>query len=106
MAPLQGSRHCFTHAPQAAQKRTAARRRGGLRRRVGFAAAPAAVATVGDLQQHVGQAVADVELLENSTRRGHTIARLVTTALQLIELGDLTERVAALEQRIGRRGRR
>lgn len=104
MAPLKGSPFCFCHAPTAAARRAKARRRGGQRTRIGYATAPAAVATVADLQGHIGQALADVQRLENSTKRSATVARLVETARRLIEVGSLEERITALEQRM--KGRR
>ena len=109
MQPLRGERRCFTHSPRAARQRAAARSKGGRRRRIAKATTPAPVATINDLQHHVGAALADVQLLENTTKRGGVIARLVLVAARLIETGELAERLGALEDRmdmLDREGRR
>lgn len=98
MRPLLGERFCWAHSPKVASKRTRARRRGGLRRRAGYSAAPVPVQTIGDLQAHLGQVLADVLLLPNSTKRANVVARMLAVGLQLLS-GDLEDRVSALESR-------
>jgi hypothetical protein len=66
------------------------------------AAAPADVSSATVLQQHVGQALADVKLLENTERRAGVIARLVLAGLRVLEVGSMEARLEALEQRLGR----
>jgi hypothetical protein len=58
------------------------------------------VGSVGALQQHVGQVLADVLLRENTERRALAVARLVETARRLIEQGDMERRLHMIEQRL------
>ncbi|MCZ6888598.1 MAG: hypothetical protein O7H39_08890 [Gammaproteobacteria bacterium] len=49
------------------------------------------------MQRHVGLALANAERLEISPRALNVIARLIAVATKLIEVGDLRERIEALE---------
>jgi hypothetical protein len=100
MAALKGGTLCFTHSPKAARQRTAARRKGGHATRTPKAAGPAPVATVADLQGHLGRVLADVLVRENTERRANAAARLIVVAARLIEQGEYEERLEMIEQRL------
>ena len=53
-----------------------------------------------ELQAHVGQALADTRMHENSLRRSMVIARLLLVAAKLIENAELAARLDLIEQRL------
>ncbi len=92
---------CFWHSPEHAEAAREARRLGGLRRRreatVSGAYEFEGLASVAQIRRLVEVAVIDTLGLENSIARNRTLAYLAQTALKLLEVGELDERVAALE---------
>ena len=60
-------------------------------------AAPRTLRTVGAVQEPMEGAVADTLLQENSAQRSRTIGYLAGLALKALEVGELEERLAALE---------
>lgn len=100
MARLKGERFCFTHHPRAAGQRAAARKHGGAATRTKKAAAPASVAGIAQLQQHVGQVLADVLLRDNTEKRALAVARLVEVGRRLLEHGELERRLDMIEARL------
>lgn len=104
MAPLRGDRFCFTHAASAARLRGAARRKGGRRRGAARATVPAPVATVAELQLHLGLALADLRSGAITERRANAIARLVLAARRLIEDGETHEMLERIEDVLHQRG--
>ena len=102
MAPLEGSDRCFSHDPANARRRAEARRQGGKHRRKprsGDAASVPAIRLrdVGSIQELLEEAVRDTVLQENSAQRSRTLGYLAGLALKTLEIGQLEERVAALE---------
>ncbi|HEU4993228.1 MAG TPA: hypothetical protein VFT29_00330, partial [Gemmatimonadaceae bacterium] len=97
MAALRGSRLCYNHSPGTARKRIASRRNGGRRTRVPNARTPLSVATIAELQQHIGQALADARMHGNSLQRSMVVARLVLAAVKLIEVGEVEQRFVQIE---------
>ncbi|HXF51200.1 MAG TPA: hypothetical protein VNM43_05930 [Dehalococcoidia bacterium] len=106
-APLRGGEYCFWHDPGHAEEAAEARRLGGLRRRretvVAGTYALEGLGTVGDIRRLLEIAVVDVLALENSVARARTLVYLAQTAVRLLEVGELEERVAALEAALGPR---
>lgn len=100
MKPLKGSRHCFAHSADTAHQRKAASSRGGQWRRVPNASAPTPVASIADLQQHIGQALADVLQHDNTLRRAMVVARLVMAAAKIIEDAAIIHRLDEIEARL------
>src|SRR5689334_5182359 len=84
MAALKGQQHCFAHSPRTSRQRRAASGRGGRQNRTPKASAPASVRSIPELQQIVGQVMADVLLRENTERRALAVARLVEVGRKLI----------------------
>jgi hypothetical protein len=103
--PLHGSTFCFWHDPRHIEEAREARRLGGQRRRrerivsgvydfEGLGSVPA-------IRRLVEVAVLDTFGLENSVARNRTLAYLAQTAAKLLEVGELEQRVAALEAAVG-----
>ena len=101
MTPLQGAAWCFAHSPDRAAERAVARRVGGLNRRTPKGQ-PGTVRlrSVADVQTELETAYADLLVQENSHQRARTAASLLTLAIKCLEVGELEERLAAIEARL------
>ena len=81
------------HSPEHAEDMAEARRLGGLRRRREVAVSGAydfvGLQTVADIRRLLEVAVLDTLGLENSIARARTLAYLATTAIKLLEVGEL-----------------
>jgi len=103
-APLVGAAYCFWHSPEHAEEAAAARRLGGLRRRKERAVAGAydfeGIETVGQVRRLIEVAVLDTLALENSVARSRTLAYLAQVSVNLLEKGELEERLRALEEMV------
>ena len=92
------------HSPEYAEDMAEARRLGGLRRRREVAISGAfdfvGLLTVADIRRLLEVAVLDTLGLENSIARARTLAYLATTAIKLLEVGELEQRLASLEAAI------
>lgn len=60
----------------------------------------AGLGTVADIRRILEVAVLDTLGLENSIARARTLAYLATSAIKLLEVGELEERLEALESAI------
>lgn len=100
--PLQDSDFCRMHSPEHADEVAEARRLGGLRRRKEKITAGTydfdGLESVADIRRLLEVAVLDTLELENSVARSRTLAYLAQTALKMLEVGELEERVRALEE--------
>jgi len=100
----QGRPYCFAHDPDRAAERTDARRLGGHNRRtpkVGDAGEyPTRLRSVADVQAVLERALVDTWAQENSGQRTQALVRLAQGALKALEVGELEERLAALEARL------
>jgi len=113
-APLLDSDFCLMHSPEHAEEMAEARRLGGLRRRREKAVSGAydfeSLADVGQVQRLLEVAALDTLSLENSVARSRTLAYLAQVALKALEVGELAERIEALERlvspRLEKAGRR
>ncbi len=107
-APLTNKEFCFWHSPENAEEVAEARRLGGLRRRREVAVAGAydfaGLGTVEDIRRLLEVAALDVLGLENSIARARTLAYLAITAIKLLEVGELEERLNALEAAVNVQG--
>jgi len=95
---VSGSKYCFAHAPEQAEKRDAARRRGGQAGKV--AVLPASDLPVRSLNDVVGL----VEATINEVRCGRVDVRvanavgvLANVAIKAIQQGELERRLELLE---------
>ena len=113
-APLLDGDFCLMHSPEHAEEMAEARRLGGLRRRREKAVSGAydfeSLADVGQVQRLLEVAALDTLSLENSVARSRTLAYLAQVALKALEVGELAERIEALERlvspRLEKAGRR
>jgi hypothetical protein len=87
--------------PETADEAAEARRLGGLHRRKKKSVAAiygfGGLRTIIDIQALLETAAIETLAIENSIARNRALAGMAATAGKLIELGDLAERVAALE---------
>lgn len=113
--PLRDGDHCFWHDPESQGDAQEARRLGGLRRRREATLAGVydfdGLADVGAIRRILEIAVTDTLELGNSVARNRTLAYLAQMALRCVEVGELDERLAALEtavepRPVAARGRR
>ncbi len=100
MAALQGQKRCFAHHPAKRQERAEARRRGGHNRRRPKSAPPQSLelSSVAEVRSLLETAARDTLVLENSVARNRTLAYLAGVVLKALEVGQLAERVAAMEE--------
>jgi len=105
--PLLDGDLCLMHSPEHAEEMAEARRLGGLRRRREKAVSGAydfeGLADVGQVQRLLEIAVSDTLSLENSVARSRTLAYLAQVALKALEVGELAERIDALERLVAPR---
>lgn len=99
--PLRDQPFCFWHCPETAEEADEARRLGGLHRRkkktVGAIFGFGGLRTVEDNQALLETAAVETLSLENSIARNRALASYAAIGAKLIEIGELDERVAALE---------
>jgi len=101
-APMQDEEFCFWHSPEHAEAAAEARRLGGLRRRkeriTGGAYDFVGLESVAQIRRLLEIATADTLVLEPSIARSRALAYLAQMALKALEVGELEERVRALEE--------
>jgi hypothetical protein len=99
--PLRTSPFCFWHAPETEEAAAEARRLGGLRRRrektLSGAYDFAGLDSVAAIRRIFEIAVLDALGLENSIARLRALISTAVAATNLLKVGELEERVAALE---------
>jgi hypothetical protein len=104
---LRDGEFCFWHSPEHAEEAAEAQRLGGLRRRREKAVSGAydfdGLADVGQVQRLLEIAASDTLSLENSVARSRTLAYLAQVALKALEVGELAERIDALERLVAPR---
>jgi hypothetical protein len=102
MHPLTDSQFCWAHSPERKKEVQEARRLGGLRRKRESTISSAyqfdSLNSVEDIRRMLEVAVFDTLAMENSIARNRTLAYLTQVALHALEVGDLEERIAALEE--------
>ena len=102
LAPLKDSEFCWAHSPEHIKEVQEARRLGGLRRKRESTISRAfqfdTLNSVEDIRRILEVAVFDTLAMENSIARSRTLAYLTQVALHTLELGNLEERIAALEE--------
>jgi hypothetical protein len=99
---LADSAYCFAHDPQRRQERTQARRAGGYARhgrKLGkiAPAEPVTLGTIRDVCRLLETEVNCVLRLEISLSRAQTIARLAGAFVSAFQVGEIEQRLAALE---------
>jgi hypothetical protein len=112
--PLLDGDLCLMHSPEHAEEVQEARRLGGLRRRKEKITSDAydfeGLSDVGQVRRLLEIAALDALGLENSVARSRTLAYLAQVSVKLLEVGELAERIDALERlvapRLDKAGRR
>ena len=98
---IKGSEFCFTHDAPSGAARQAARKLGGLHRRVGHGSDPAGlpehIRTIDDVLQVLDYALREALPLENSIQRGRLIVAIASAFVDAIKTGELENRLAAIE---------
>ncbi len=106
-APLRESDFCIFHDPEYQTAMSDARRLGGLRRRregtVAIAYDFEGLGSIAQIRRLVEVAAYDTLGQENSIQRSRTLAYLAQTAAKLLEVGELEERLQAVETALGPR---
>ncbi len=94
------SGYCYVHDPARGAERAAARARGGHNRRAGRGVPAAEWPAVHDLAsvlELVNVGVRDCAQLENSVARGRLVVALASVAVEVLRVGELETRLAAVE---------
>lgn len=103
MKPIAGGAYCFNHAPGQARARAEARKRGGENRHTPHYAdasqLPAEVKTLDDARGLLGYTLAEVVGMDNSIARARVLLALFDSFIKSFEVGELEQRIQALEQR-------
>ncbi len=106
---VTGSEYCFIHDPAQRQKRKQARSVGGKarhRRNITWSddevVAGIRIRTVADVLALLERACMDEMRLENSHSRNRTIASLAMAAIKALEVGELEQRLAQLEEALAK----
>jgi hypothetical protein len=99
--PLRDEPYCFWHSPETADELADARRMGGLNRRKKRTVATiygfGGLRSIEDHQALLETITIETLALENSLARNGTLNRMLQTGAKLLELGDLSTRLAAIE---------
>jgi hypothetical protein len=107
MAPLRDRPYCFAHDPERAEEAADARRLGGLRRRKEGTIAVAydlpGLDTVAGIRRLLDIVVTDRVGLDNGIARLRVLISTAVAAMNLLKVGELEERLAALEGVVGHR---
>ena len=107
MAPLRDRPNCFAHDPERAEEAADARRLGGLRRRKEGTIAVAydlpGLDTVVGIRRLLDIVVTDGVGLDNGIPRLRVLISTAVAAMNLLKVGELEERLAALEGVVGHR---
>jgi hypothetical protein len=107
MAPQHDRPCCFAHDPERATEAAEARRLGGLRRRKEGTIAVAydlpGLDTVVGIRRLLDIVVTDGVGLDNGIARLRVLISTAVAAMNLLKVGELEERLAALEGVIGHR---
>lgn len=95
---ITGSDRCFAHSPEAAERRAAARRRGGQAGRiVVLPTSDLTVRSLGDVVGLVETTINDVRCGRIDVRVANAIGVLSNVAIKAIQQGELEQRLEALE---------
>jgi len=105
MAPLHDRPYCFAHDPERAAEAAEARRLGGLRRRKEGTVAVAydlpGLDSVSGIRRVLDIVVTDGLGLEAGVQRLRVLIAAAGAATNLLKVGELEERLAALEAAVG-----
>lgn len=102
--PLHDNDFCFMHSPEHAQEAQEARKLGRLRHKreatISGAFDIGRLETMEGIRRILEIALMDTLGMDNSLSRNRTLAYLVMVALKIKEVGDIEQRLVALEQSV------
>jgi hypothetical protein len=105
MAPLIDRPYCFAHDPERAAEAAEARRLGGLRRRKEGTIAVAydlpGLDSVAGIRRLLDIVVTDGVGMDNGIPRLRVLISTATAATNLLKVGELEQRLAAVEAAVG-----
>lgn len=109
--PLKDGPYCYHHEPSIATERRAQKRRAALTMHHGGAGKKnrpkVDIQSVADVLDLLSTAASDLKSRKPSVQRARAIAYVSTAALKALEVGELEERLAKLEETLAaRRGPR
>jgi hypothetical protein len=94
---------CFNHDPARAADRARARRRGGETHRTPHAgnpdSIPSDIQTIQDARHILNYVLLELLAADNSIPRNRALLALFDSFVKSLEIGELEDRIAALEQR-------
>lgn len=105
MPRLATSSYCWAHDPARGRERAAARKLGGSRGRTPTGSVPSEpvrLRDVGSIQERLEAVVLDTLHQRNSAQRSRTLGYLLGFALRALEVGELEQRLAGIEERLKR----
>lgn len=104
MRTLKGRDYCFNHDPAAAPLRAAARKKGGEARHNERAGDPSAIPlqinSIQDARRILDFVKDELLVLDNTIARNRALISLHDSIAKSLEIGELEERIAALESRL------
>jgi hypothetical protein len=109
MAPLRDSDYCWTHDPSKGRERAEARQKDGRNRRTprtviaslgADITPPAGLDDMASIQAGLNLVWRDTLSQENSGSRSRTLVAVLLAGVKCLEVGELEERLAALEQAV------
>lgn len=104
----EGSNYCYFHEPSRASERQAARKLGGMRRgsHAGDASSiPARVRSIEDVLTLLDYIRDELAGLDNGIPRGRAFIALAGEYIHALEMGDIEQRLARLEEVINAKKR-
>lgn len=103
MKPRKGKKFCFTHDPESRTAQAQARKRGGENRHTPHAGdvstIPQQIGTMADAGKILDYTLAELLAMDNSIPRARALLALHDSFVRSFEIGELEQRLAALEAR-------
>jgi hypothetical protein len=103
MAAMKGGRFCFTHEPTTRTAQAVARKLGGHNTHTphagNVATIPADVASIDQARAILNYALAELLVMDNSIPRARALLSAFESFVKAFEIGELEQRIAALEAR-------
>ena len=100
--------YCFTHSPNKAAERSAARKLGGYHRNMAAARVsgdtPIVIASMADVLALINATIADTWQQDNGAARSRALLACADIAIKALTVGEFEARLAALERGQGDRG--
>ena len=103
MPAIGGGQYCFTHSPGTRQAQAVARKLGGQNRATPHAGDPSTIpANITNLETAgmlLNYTLQELLVMDNSIPRARALLSAYEMFLKSIEIGELEQRIAALEER-------